>query len=292
MITVEMICFGNELLIGKTVNTNAYWLGKRLTALGAQLVRITTVRDVLEEMVAVICEAIRRSPDFIITSGGLGPTFDDMALEAIAKGTKQKLVLSEAALNLIQARLQELKDERGITIPLTENRKKMAMIPEGALCLRNRAGSAPGVLVSKGKIKIFALPGVPREMKTIFDHEVVPYFTANNHSRFYERSFLVNHIPESELAEAISPLRAQYPTIYFKTHPKSTTTSSSKRIIEVEVHLTVIGSEEEEQKILAAEQELLQILRTMPATGEDKPKITSLLNDDNDGNDDNNVGDV
>ena len=262
MTLVELICFGNELLIGKTVNTNANWLGKRIMILGATLTRITSVSDSIQDMTKVVNEALSRKPDVIITTGGMGTTFDDMALAAIAKSVDKPLVLSDEALELIQERLEFLKEAKGIDLTLTEERKRMAMIPKGGKVLRNRAGSAPGVLVEIDEIKIFVIPGVPREMEAIFDHEIVKYFNIDSNHQFYERSIIVNHVPESELAKAITDVRLRYPKIYFKTHPKSSSTGPN-RIIEVEVHLTCNCSEEDGEKISLAEKEVIEVIKKM-----------------------------
>ena len=85
-VNIEIICVGNELLIGKVQNTNAYWLAKQATQLGANVSRETTIQDQIEEIGNCIVEAIDRKPQFIVTTGGLGPTFDDKTLEGIAKG--------------------------------------------------------------------------------------------------------------------------------------------------------------------------------------------------------------
>ncbi len=272
MTLVELICFGNELLIGKTVNTNANWLGKRIMMLGATLTRITSVSDSIQDMSMVVNEALSRKPDVIITTGGMGTTFDDIALAAIAKSVDKPLVLSDEALELIQERLEFLKESRGIDLTLTEERKRMAMIPKGGKVLRNRAGSAPGVLVEIGKTKIFVIPGVPREMEAIFDHEIVKYFNIDPNHQFYERSIIVNHVPESELAKAITDVRLRYPKIYFKTHPKSSSTGPD-RIIEVEVHLTCVCSKEDGEKIVVAEKEVIEVIKKMDGANGKTPKI-------------------
>jgi len=272
MTTVELICFGNELLIGKTINTNANWLGRRLMMLGATLTRITSVSDTLQDMSQVVQEALSREPDVIITTGGMGTTFDDMALAAIAKAVDKPLVLSDEALELIKERLEILKETRKINLDLTEERKRMAMIPKGGKVLRNRAGSAPGVLITYGKTKIFIVPGVPREMEAIFDYEIVKYFDIDPNHQFFEKSIIVNHIPESELAKAITDIRLRYPKIYFKTHPKSSSTGPN-RIIEVEVHLTCICSEEDSKKINLAEKEVIDVIMNMDGVNGKTPKI-------------------
>ena len=272
MTTVELICFGNELLIGKTINTNANWLGRRLMMLGATLTRITSVADTLQDMSQIVQEALSREPEIIITTGGMGTTFDDMALAAIAKAVDKPLVLSDEALELIKERLEILKETRKINLDLTEERKRMAMIPEGGKVLRNRAGSAPGVLITSGKTEIFIVPGVPREMEAIFDHEIAKYFDVDPDHQFFEKSIIVNHIPESELAKAITDIRLRYPKIYFKTHPKSSSTGPN-RIIEVEVHLTCICSEEDSKKINLAEKEVIDVIMNMDGANGKTPKI-------------------
>ncbi len=90
-VEMEIICVGNELLIGKVVNTNAYWLGKQATNLGVNVKRITVVQDIVEEMADVFCEALERKPQFIISTGGLGPTFDDKTLQGVAKAFAPKI---------------------------------------------------------------------------------------------------------------------------------------------------------------------------------------------------------
>ena len=90
-VDMEIICVGNELLIGKILNTNAHWLGKQATNLGVNVKRITVVQDIVDEIAKVICEAIERKPQFIITTGGLGPTFDDKTLAGHSQSIKPQI---------------------------------------------------------------------------------------------------------------------------------------------------------------------------------------------------------
>ena len=107
--SVEIICVGNELLIGKTLNTNAQWLAKRITTLGLTTHRITVVGDNIDEISAAIKEAIQRSPSFLLTTGGLGPTFDDKTLEGIAEALGRKTEVNEEALNMVQGEVPQLR---------------------------------------------------------------------------------------------------------------------------------------------------------------------------------------
>lgn len=279
MFDVEIICFGNELLIGKTVNTNANWLGKRIISLGGNVTRITTVGDNIDEMSHVLQEALSRKPKVIITTGGMGPTFDDVALQAVAIATKKQLEVNEEAIELIKNRIKDVKEARGIELELSEERKQMAKLPEGALPLRNRAGTAPGVLVNIDDTIIFSVPGVPKEMIAIFDFEMVQYLTFNSKEKFYNRRLVVNYVPESELAVAISPIRENHPSVYIKTHPHSYTVSN-ERIIEVEIHITMVNTEEESKILDQVVERIIETIKQLKGAKGEKPKIR-IVNDDN-----------
>ena len=207
---VELICFGNELLIGKTVNTNANWLGHQISLLGGQLNRIITIPDDKKIMTETVIEAINRKPNIIITTGGMGPTFDDFALEAIAKATNRDLEFNEKALEFIKERIANVKKTTNIDLQLSNERKRMAILPKGGIPLRNRAGTAPGVLVIEKGIMIFSIPGVPKEMKSIFENEIKRYFESESDNHYQERSLTINHVPESELGVAITPIREKF----------------------------------------------------------------------------------
>ena len=101
---MEIICIGNELLIGKTLNTNAQWIAKRATSLGMAVKRITVVGDDVDEIAGAVREALQRKPRFILTTGGLGPTFDDKTLEGIARALNRELKVDESALNMIKGK--------------------------------------------------------------------------------------------------------------------------------------------------------------------------------------------
>src|SRR5512136_2345448 len=111
---MEIICVGNELLIGKTLNTNASWMAKRSTSLGVMVKRITVVGDDVEEIGVVVAEALKRKPQFVITTGGLGPTFDDKTLEGIAKALNRGLSVNAEALEMVKARYREYAKTRDV----------------------------------------------------------------------------------------------------------------------------------------------------------------------------------
>jgi molybdenum cofactor synthesis domain-containing protein len=217
---MEIICIGNELLIGKTLNTNAHWLAKHATMHGATVKRITVIRDDVNEISTTLQEALKRKPQFIITTGGLGPTFDDKTLEGIAKGLKRKLKINEKALEMVKekyaAYLKEGKIER---IELTPARIKMATIPEETEPLHNPVGTAPGMIAKVNNTFIVALPGVPPEMEAIFDESLAGIIKKEaGKSAFFEASIYAEHIMESVLAPLIDQTMHDNPYVYVKSH--------------------------------------------------------------------------
>ncbi|MBK8092390.1 MAG: competence/damage-inducible protein A [Verrucomicrobiaceae bacterium] len=170
---VELVNTGTELLLGDTVNTNAAWIGQRLAALGIQVARQTIVPDGAVIRVA-IAEAAERS-DVVLVSGGLGPTNDDLTRESTAELLSLPLEPDETVL----AHLTNYFAKRGKV--LSESNKRQAMVPRGAVVLPNPLGTAPGLFfpASLGtplgwNTHIFLLPGPPRELKPMLEHEVEP----------------------------------------------------------------------------------------------------------------------
>ncbi|MDH7563978.1 MAG: molybdopterin-binding protein [Candidatus Bathyarchaeota archaeon] len=216
----EILCIGNELLIGKTVNTNATWLAKQATSLGITVKRVTVIGDNITEIAAAVKEALARKPRFLITTGGLGPTFDDMTLEGIAKVLGIKLKVNTQALNMIKAKYEAYCREKRIpTAELTPPRVKMATLPEGAEPLRNSVGTAPGVKLKAGQTLIFILPGVPPEMEAIFEESVAPILRKlAGEGAFFEKSMFVGNIVESSLAPLIDRVMLENPHVYVKSH--------------------------------------------------------------------------
>ncbi|MEN3000068.1 MAG: nicotinamide mononucleotide deamidase-related protein [Acidilobaceae archaeon] len=203
---------GNELLIGRTVNTNASWLGRRLTAMGFSVRRIVVVPDAVEEIADEVRRALGRGR-LIVTTGGLGPTYDDVTLAAIARALGRDMEVNSEAL----AMLKEHYDRRGL--PLTEHRIKMAVMPRGAKALKNSVGSAPGCLLREGSAVIVSLPGVPKEMEAMFE-EVVPYIQGMAPRReTAECVSRIRGVPESTLAPLMERLAKEHVSSYLKSHP-------------------------------------------------------------------------
>jgi nicotinamide-nucleotide amidase len=220
---IEIICVGNELLIGKIVNTNAYWLAKRATSLGVTVKRVTVVSDDVAEIAAAVRESLKRKPRFIVTTGGLGPTFDDKTLEGIAKALSRKVTLNEKALRMVKEKYEVYaKKGRIEKSELTAPRVKMAKLPEGSRPLPNPVGTAPGVQTKVGKTFLTALPGVPSEMEAIFEESVAPLVKKEAGANvFFERSIFADGIMESALAPLVDQVMRDNSYVYIKSHPRS-----------------------------------------------------------------------
>ncbi|MFI0409732.1 CinA family nicotinamide mononucleotide deamidase-related protein [Actinomadura sp. 3N508] len=164
---VELLTVGDELLLGDTINGNAAWLGRRLAEHGVEVTRSVVVGDDLDVIVEAVTAALGRA-GAVITTGGLGPTYDDLTRDALAKAAGVALVRDPA----LERRLRERVERAGRELqPMA---LRMADVPEGARILANSAGSAPGLRVELPGGIVYALPGVPFEMHTIMDEIVLP----------------------------------------------------------------------------------------------------------------------
>ena len=242
----ELIAIGNELLIGKTLNTNIHWISGEITRLGGFVRRATVVRDELSEISAAVREAIQRKSDWVITTGGLGPTFDDMTFEGVAIALERKLVLDKKALVYLKISYERAKKQGLVkSYALTEARRKMVMLPDHSKALPNSVGTAPGVITKERNSMIVCLPGVPAEMKAIMKESVLPEISkAIGPNYFCEGTLLVSKVIESILAPFIKKAMNNNPKAYVKSHPKGivdrasrielsiTTTAPSKKAAE------------------------------------------------------------
>ncbi len=230
-----IISVGNELLIGRIVNTNASWLGRRLTLLGYKVRRGLVVPDELEDIAWAFKIALRAGAKVVISTGGLGPTFDDKTAEGLALALEVPLELNEDALRMVEEKYRS----RGYE--LTPPRLKMAKLPKGAKPIPNPVGTAPGIHVSIGDQHIFALPGVPREMEAMFDQYVEPFLRQIGPRIFFaEKLIKVIGVPESEAAPLIEKVMRKYAQAYIKSHPRMSELEGPHLLL----HVTVSSTEE------------------------------------------------
>ncbi len=263
---LEIICVGNELLIGKIENTNAFWLTKQATQLGANVKRIMVVQDIAHEIADAINEAIARKPKFIITTGGLGPTFDDLTLQGVAKALNCKLEVNEKALEMVMQSCREYAKKRhgNVEVGITPSRIKMATLPQKTEPVRNPVGAAPGVRTEVDGTALFVLPGVPSEMEAIFNETIAPLVRqAVGGSGFFEVSVFVEDGMESRLVPFIDHVMKDNTGVYIKSH---VCVKSHSELPEnqrhIELHLTITAKPEEEptKKLLKAAKEIVALI--------------------------------
>jgi len=194
----QIISIGNELLIGDTVNTNASWMGKFLTGIGFEVTQVHTISDELD----LIKKTIRRSmeeSDLVISTGGLGPTHDDMTKKAVADLFDVGYKLDEETLEYIKAIFKERN------IPFSESNHAQAEVPENAKVLFNKTGTAPGMWFHENNTYLAVLPGVPSEMKYLMKKRVASKLRES----FGQLGYLYSHyiktagIGESTLSDEI-----------------------------------------------------------------------------------------
>ena len=207
----EILSIGTEILLGNIVNTNAAYLSQELAALGILVYHQEVVGDNPGRLEQALTESFARA-DIVITTGGLGPTTDDLSKETAAHYFGRKLVRDEKAL----ADMRQMMEHSGRT--MTPNNLKQADLPEGAIPLYNQNGTAPGfILEGNGRILIM-LPGPPSEMKPMFDEQVHPYLRQKSEQKLVSRTLHLCGIGESaveyrlkqRMDELVNPTLAPY----------------------------------------------------------------------------------
>lgn len=198
---VELITFGDELLDGRRVDTNTAWLGRRFTALGFPPRYRQTTTDRMDDIVAAFTLALARA-DVVLTTGGLGPTADDLTFEGLARALGRELAFVPGVFEKIQGMFAA----RGLACPASNRRQ--AMLPRGAVELPNAWGTAPGLRVDEGGKAVFCLPGVPMEMKNIFDASIAPWLASRaGPGRRAEKIYTFVGLGESLLEESVDRCR-------------------------------------------------------------------------------------
>ena len=259
-INVEIISVGNELLIGKISNTNAQYLSKQATNLGTNITRTTTIPDVIDDIASALQEALKRKPRFIITTGGLGPTFDDKTLAGIAKALNQKLTVNPQALDMVKEKYEAYAKSKNIqtAVELTQPRIKMATLPQKITLIRNPIGTAPAIQAKANDTIIFVLPGVPREMEAIFQETIAPLLRQVAKGKaFYGKSLYVHDIMESALAPLIDTVMQTNPDVYIKSHPKG---EENKPYIEIHLSITSEDKQKAQEKLEEAATQLAKLI--------------------------------
>ncbi|SHJ29877.1 competence/damage-inducible protein A [Lutispora thermophila] len=226
----EIISVGTELLLGDIVNTNAQYLSKRLSDLGIDVYNQTVVGDNLNRLVESLSIASNRA-DIIITTGGLGPTDDDLTKLGIAKALGVEMILDESSLKKIKGYFNKLNK----TMPIINERQ--AYIPLGSQAVENNNGTAPGIIGEYGKNIYIALPGPPKEMKLMFEESIVPYLRQKSKSNIKSRTIKVIGIGESMIQEKLGDMMINQKNPTVALYAK-----------EGEVHIRITAKEEDIEK--------------------------------------------
>lgn len=192
----EIITVGTEILLGDIVNTNSQYLAKELASLGIEVYYQSSVGDNEQRLLQSFEDSLKRS-DIVITTGGLGPTEDDITKEVACKYFGQDVELHMPSWEKIESYFKRLGVE------ITENNKKQAYFPKDSIILENNNGTAPGVILEKDNKKIIVLPGPPREMKLMFENEVKPYLQKLTDNVLVSETIRIFGIGEAALEDKI-----------------------------------------------------------------------------------------
>ena len=190
-----MLAVGTELLLGQITDTNSSWLGEQLAAAGIESHLQVKVGDNLARMEDALSVALVDA-DAVIVCGGLGPTHDDLTREAIASLMGAELVQDDEVANVIR----EIFSRRNREMPA--NNLRQALVPEGATVIPQTRGTAPGLICPVGDRVVYALPGVPHEMKDMFERAVLPDLLARSGEKSVIRSRVLRTWGDSEIGRA------------------------------------------------------------------------------------------
>jgi nicotinamide-nucleotide amidase len=262
----EIISVGSEILLGEILNSNAQYLAQELAALGITHQFQTVVGDNLERVQAAIAQASQRA-NLLIFTGGLGPTPDDLTVEAIAQAFDTPLVEHPQIWQDIQTKFAA----RNITP--TENNRKQALLPKGAAILPNPRGTAPGIMWEpKPNLLILTFPGVPQEMKAMWTATAIPKLCKEgwSESQIYSRTLRFFGITESALAEQVSDLLDL-------THP-TVAPYASRGIIRLRISAKAKGVGEARQIINPIESEIRNRIG-IDCFGADDDSLASVVGD-------------
>ncbi len=219
---IGIISTGDELLRGMIADTNAAWMASRLDERGYSVDRIITVGDDLDMLGAVLKDAYNEY-ELVIVGGGLGPTEDDLTAQAAARAAGCSIVRNEEAAAMVRAVFEHIQR------PMAEINLKQADLPEGCTVLTNPNGTAPGFAVGTSRGRAVFLPGVPRELKPMFDQHVLGSLKEQGQAR-HRAVFRCFGRGESDVQTALAPIAASLPSVrwsYRSTFPEIGVTVSS-----------------------------------------------------------------
>lgn len=198
-----LIIIGNEILSGRTQDANTAWIAEHLASMGVVLHQVRVVPDIEDEIIVAVNE-LREKVDYVFTTGGIGPTHDDITAEAIAKAFGVELEVNKEAYDIL---VRHYGSEKEVTAP----RKKMSKIPVGASLINNPVSGAPGFQIGN----VFVLAGVPRIMQAMFDDVV----TRLNRGKPVLSNTIACSLAESAIAEPLEEIQKSYPAVSIGSYP-------------------------------------------------------------------------
>ncbi len=201
--TAAVLSIGTELARGELINSNAAWLGERLSEMGFEVVEHATVDDDPKRIVEAI-RRLARVARVVVSTGGLGPTSDDLTSRSVADALGVELVRDEGSLAQIRAKYRSFGAE------MPESNEKQADFPEGARVIPNEVGTAPGFMVTLGESNLFFLPGVPREMTRLFLDTVARSVSPMADRTSHQEHLRTFGLSESKIAELLASLEAEH----------------------------------------------------------------------------------
>ncbi len=209
---IELFSIGTELVLGQIQDTNAHWIAQQILQYGGELHRVTMLRDNFDEMTDALDGAIQRETALILTTGGLGPTPDDMTVTVVASLIGTKPVVNEETMAEYRKRREMSEND-----PLNEALTKMATVPETAQVLQNPAGWAPCISVTHKQSTIMMMPGPPREMKAIFETHIQPLIGERYRAEISTARIYVNMF-EAEVSPLMQKVMERHPDVYLKAY--------------------------------------------------------------------------
>lgn len=227
----EIITIGDEILIGQIVDTNSAWIAEQLNLAGVEVFRITSVHDDLNQIEEALKQA-EKDVDFVLITGGLGPTKDDITKTALCNFFNTRLIFNEDVFNIIHERFTRRN------IDINKLNRDQALVPELCEVIPNKLGTAPGLWFEKNNTIFVSVPGVPFEMKHILTYEILPRLMQTGRTRaIYHKTIHTQGLPESMLAERIDQWETALPAdikLAYLPNPMS-----------VRLRLSAVGDNEE-----------------------------------------------
>jgi molybdenum cofactor synthesis domain-containing protein len=227
-VSTGIIVVGTEILQGFTLDTNTNWLAKKLTALGWMIRKVITIQDSKEEIIRSVSDLLEDGYECIFICGGLGSTPDDVTVQAVASAIGKELHEDPVVKEWLRARIPRWYERGAIPEPkMTDGIRKMTLLPEGSIPLKNDRGAAPGIFTEvinervdgSGKTKIFVLPGVPRELKHLFEERIAGVYLDEKEDRPYFKEIIVKHT-EAQMHDMLKMLDHEHKNVTVGSYPQ------------------------------------------------------------------------